>query len=440
VYRKSLFFVFLLEIYITFLTNDISAFSDGKMPHDSQAVDNTLLKGLSLSLSLRIIGEYEKTYLSNSLINPDNLLKRPTDRAETIFLFGGAYDLWGGEIEGEFRANLKYLKGSSSSSFHDREIRGGFNELFYQRDIGNFSITLGQKRIRWGVGYSLSPTDIITRLRDPEDPEDRLQSRRGSELFLLSYATGESQLDVIYFPEVVLNIEEARFIQNRMGFRYYRYMEPVDISFVGKIEEGSNWAAGINSSVTLGKALELHGEYLFTSFNNTLYPEGNPNRFFLPFSKKDNNVHELLLGGHYTFENYWNITMEYIYRSQGYSDTEWDDYTNHIRFLNQNLEKDPQQSILSLLNAASVFELPLRKHYLFLRLFRQEIFQSFSLQWYSFIGLTDGSGFSVLEPKYTASDWYNIYLRLEKFWGNPVSEFGLAPEDLNAIAGITLFF
>lgn len=420
--KKSLSLLILmipLEVYVLLFACDVFAFS------------------------LRVIGEYEKIDLSDSLLNPDNLLKRPTDRANTVTLLEGEYKLWLGELVANYRASFQYLKGPSS--FSNSVFKGQFNEFFYQKEIENLTMSLGRKKVRWGVGYALSPTDIITQLRETDDPEDRLQIHKGAEMFQLSAMAEESQFDFIYFPEIGFDNWEQRLIQHRVGLRYYRYIEPVDVSVVGKIEEEGNWAAGLNGSLTLGSALELHGEYLFTSFNDTLYPDyaDNPEQFYLsfPYYKKNNVLHDLLIGGQYTFKNYWNITLEYIYRSRGYSRTEWKAYVDHIRFLNQNLvQENHEPAILGLKNAALVFNPPLRQHYLFVRLFKQEIFQSFSLEWSNFMSLSDLSGFQILETKYTGSDWYDIYLRLQKFWGSSSSEFGLVPEDFKGIVGITLFF
>ena len=55
------------------------------------------------------------------------------------------------------------------------------------------------------------------------------------------------------------------------------------------------------------------------------------------------------------------------------------------------------------------------------------------------INIEDGSGFQVLQPKYTAADWYDIYLRIENTWGGQSSSAGLALEDLSANIGMNIF-
>ena len=56
------------------------------------------------------------------------------------------------------------------------------------------------------------------------------------------------------------------FWKQRVGFRHYHHAGPVEFSLVAKLEEHGDWAAGANATMTVGKALELHGEYLFRFF------------------------------------------------------------------------------------------------------------------------------------------------------------------------------
>ncbi|MBI3599177.1 MAG: hypothetical protein HY097_00845 [Nitrospinae bacterium] len=392
-------------------------------------------------ISIKVIGEYEKSGERDSILNPDNLLNRTVERGEGVILLEGIREILGGEGVAVLRGDAQYLKAPYSSS--DTEYQGQINELYYQRDVNNWTITLGRKKLRLGVGYSWSPTDIITRIREASDPEDRLYHVEGTDLIKLSRIKGNGQYDLIYFPKVIL--EEKRLDQNRFGFRYYHYMEPVDLSLVGKLEESGRWAAGINGSLTRGEALELHGEYLYNTASDTLYPayKENPKQFYLyfPYYRKNIGSHNLLIGGQYTMKNYWNITLEYLYNSEGYSQDEWDAYIEHIRFLNQSYREGENYglAISGLKSAASVYRLPLRDHYFFARLYKENIFTSISLEWLNFIGLSDMSGFQIIQIQYTGFEKYNIYLRLQKPWGGASTEFGLIPEDFKGIIGIFIF-
>ena len=58
---------------------------------------------------------------------------------------------------------------------------------------------------------------------------------------------------------------------------------------------------------------------------------------------------------------------------------------------------------------------------------------------YSVLSLADRSGLFVIKPKYTGSKSYEVYYCMEKFWGKNVTEFGLIPDRLKGIVGISLF-
>ena len=178
----------------------------------------------------------------------------------------------------------------------------------------------------------------------------------------------------------------------------------------------------------------MHAEYLYSSANDRNYPDTkvDPGQFVYPYvPSSSDGVHDVVLGGQYTFDNNLNLTLEYLYRSSGYSDNEFEAYYNHIAWLNNQYWQlaDNQPAISGLNEAATNFRAPQRRHYLFTRLYHSEVVQFVSLEMYSYVGLEDGSGFLVIMPTYRGSDSFDLYVRLEKFWGDQDTEFGLVPED-----------
>ena len=397
------------------------------------------------SYSLLLRGEGEWIDLGNSLLNPDNLLRRYDERYEGFLLGSAMYRGLGGVVETELRLGYEYLAGESlTASFDGDELSTVINQLYYRSSSEPFSFVLGRKKVRWGVGYSYSPTDLVTQLKNPEDPDDRLSRVEGADLLQVSYLNGSSQIDLVYFPEVDWNFDDSFIGKNRVGMRWYQFIDPFDLSFVGMIDDDGEWAAGLNTSVAVGNALELHAEYLYSSDNNRSYPdtEVNPEQFIYPyFPSSGDGVHDVVVGGQYTFDNDLNLTFEYLYRSSGYSDSGFDAYYNHIAWLNnQYLQLVDNESAASGLNEAAVnFRAPQRRHYLFTRLYHPEVIRFVSLEMYSYVGLEDGSGFFVIMPTYKGSDSFDLYVRLKKFWGDQDTEFGLVPEDLSAIVGVSLY-
>lgn len=417
---RGLKILFILLVYVTNLPSPSSGFD----------------------FSVKGIGEVEKIEHSNSFLNPDNLLMRLNERREAIILLEGLQELWSGKIGVVLRANIKYL--SVNPSFSETKQEEQINELYYQKDFGDWTITSGRKKIRWGVGYAISPTDLITTIRQADDPEDRLYRLKGTDMIRLSSTSVESQYDLIYFPEIIWDYKDTGVKQNRVGFRYYRYLHPIDLSIISTLGEGGKWAGGVNTTAVFGDALELHSEYLYSMDNPTLYPDygKNPEQFFIasPYSQdKKRGFHDILVGGQYTLENHWNITLEYMYHGGGYSESEWEGFIRHVQFLNRSYTGGNFSSLAAfgLKNSASAYKMPMRRHYFFVRLYKPELISSVSFEWFNFAGLSDTSGLQILQMRYTGFDTWNFYFRLQKPWGSSSSEFGLIPEDFQWIMGIS---
>ncbi len=406
-----------------------------------EKADSTLS---SFSGSLRLSGEGEYMNLSDSMLNPSNILERADKRAEAFVLGSALYKGFGGIFESEMRFSYQYTSGRSDAWFEKSFSKAQVNQLYYQKKSENISLLLGRKKIRWGVGYSYSPTDLISQLKNPEDPQDRLSLVKGADLFQASFNNENNQIDLAYVPEIEWNFDGLVIRNNRFAMRWYRFMDPFDLSLVGTVDDDGKWAAGMNTSVTYGNALELHAEYLYTSQNHKAYPNTNldPSSFVMPYYLyRSGGVHDVVLGGQYTFENNMNLTLEYLYRSSGYSNDIFKSYVNHISYLNDEyfLLSNPVFSLAGLNESAMNFNMPLRNHYLFTRLYHPDVIQSISLEVYSYLSLGDGSGFFVFMPKYEKEKNYEVYLRLKKFWGKRNSEFGLVPDDFSAIVGVSYF-
>ena len=409
------------------------------------AEDETSLSSFPLSCTFRLNGEGEKTTLSNSLLNPSNMLMRPDKRVEGFLLANPKYKGIGGVFESEVRFGYEYLDGKDPSPFENKLSTVNVNQLYYQASSGPFSLLLGRKKIRWGVGYSYSPTDLITQLKNPEDPEDRLNKIKGSDIVQVSYLNNSGEFDLVYFPVIDWSASNSFINTSRIGMRWYNLLDPFDVSLVGKVDQHGNWALGLNTSLAVGNALELHAEYLYSSLNNTNYPNpyldpseiGSP--YFSPHIKHGAN--DLLLGGQVTFYRDWNLTLEYLFHGSGYTTDEFNAYVNRLKNLDMQLGTyNNQISILTGLQESVLnFSTPLCQHYLFGRLYHPHVLQSLSFEMYSFVSLADKSGLFVIMPKYTGSNNYEVYCRIERSWGNNDTEFGLIPEKLSAIIGLSVF-
>jgi hypothetical protein len=428
--RYEFLWIILIILFIITPSNHVAA----KEASDSVATRS--------SFFLKLSGEGEKLNIQTSILNPSNIIGLYENRIESYMLTGCNLKMLGGNTEVEMRLGYQNLTGDQDNSFSKRNYNNQINKLFYQFASGPISISAGRNKIRWGVGYSYSPTDLITQFKTPQDPDDRLCLNKGNDLIQLSYIHSSGQLDLVYIPNVSSDYSMDLIKNYRVGMRLYQYIDPFDLSLVGKIENDCKYSIGSNASVTIGNSLELHAEYLYQSYNNRLYPNPDiaPDQPFYPYFIQNNKVvHDAVFGGQYTFNNKINLTIEYLYNSLGYTSAQFNSYTDRLIYLNNQLLSSPQVALTGLSETAANYNIPMSRDHLFARLYHPEIIKALSIESYFLFSLNDKSGFIVVSPKYESSSQSQIYLRLQKFWGNRHSELGMIPNSLSAILGITFF-
>ncbi|HHD81513.1 MAG TPA: hypothetical protein ENK99_08025 [Campylobacterales bacterium] len=412
---------------------------DAKTLYSNDRSDSELKK---TNYTLQILGEGGFTTLSDSPMNPSNILRRREKRSEVFSLISGKYKVLGGKIGTELRIGYKYEWGEKKQDlFTDKYLDERVNQLYYSYTDGPYSIVIGRKKIRWGVAYSYSPTDLINQFKNPEDPEDRLFMVKGRDVVQTSYVCNNDQIDIVYMPGVDWSFNGKYVEDNAIGLRWYRFADPFDLAIVGKAKTNGGWAAGCNAAVAIGNSLELHAEYLYDSENQKKYPDQNTasESFGHPyFFGKKKCVHNLVVGGQYTFDKI-NLTLEHIFRSSGYTGDEFVAYANRTEYLNQQMVDAAEIAEPLLYDIAKNYTLPMRKHYLFTRLYVSEVFSSVSFDINTLINYADGSGLLVFMPKYNGGKNYEVYCRIEKFWGGNDTEFGLVPDDFSAFLGFSYF-
>ena len=145
-----------------------------------------------------------------------------------------------------------------------------------------------------------------------------------------------------------------------------------------------------------------------------------------------------MIGGQYSF-NKINLTLEHIFRSSGYTSDEFVSFVNRTGYLNEQIANVPEIAEPLLYDVAANYMIPMRKNYLFTRIYIPDVFSSVSFDINALLNYADGSGLLVFMPKYNGGKNYEIYCRIEKFWGGKDTEFGLVPDDLSAFLGFSYY-
>ncbi len=373
--------------------------------------------------------------LSGSPMNPDNIMELPTfESISLLFIEPKAIISENSFLKGLFSGEYLWQKNADNREETDIEVK----ELYFSKAYSGLSFDIGREKVRWGVGYSVSPTDIVTSIRRPDDPDDRLNRAEGTDLVKVDYLYGDSSFSFVYIPEIKYNAPEID--SQALAARYYTFIHGMDLSGVILIEENQKTKAGFNSSYVMGDALELHGEFLWSRKNESLCPDYSHGTDTLytesPYKVCNDPAYFLLLGGQYTFDfeekGTLNIVSEYYRNGNGMSADEIEDYINHIKFSG---DLPRRQGYYQLQRASGIHRFPLGRDYLFLRFDYLFFNNRLRAELNNVYSLTDGSVFSQPVLTWDVNDNLSLYARGVYNYGDENSEAYIAPIDTVFSAG-----
>ncbi len=303
-------------------------------------------------------------------------------------------------------------------------------ELYFSTAYRNVSIDIGRERVRWGVGYSTSPTDIITESRRPDDPEDRLNRVEGTDVLMIKLLLSEHSLTFVYLPDLELKCQKID--RHSIAVKYSAYTSGLDISGVFLLGENKEAKAGMNASYVMGEALEFHGEFLWSRRQEGLFPDyfRDTNTVYTepPYKKGNDPAYFVLLGSQYTinFEQggILNIVSEYYRNGNGLSRKDLKDYAKHIKY-SYDIRNEHGYNQIGW--AADIFRFPIGMNYLFFRLDYLFFHNNLKAELNSSYSLDDSSFF--LQPIFTlkVKDNLSLYVRGDVIFGPDRSEADISP-------------
>jgi hypothetical protein len=343
------------------------------------------------------------------------------------------------------------------------------SELYGSYSVGEHAnLTLGKKRVVWGPGFVINPSDL---LNPPKDPTDPSLQRAGAwlarvelpyqrfTLSLLGAARATREYGGVPAALAVYpagDPESDGQAHVAAAARLYALVADTDVNLVYWFTNRYNDAFESKSRVALtfsrlvGKALEVHGEALGQLGSARPYVTDAG----VALSKIDNDtlyVHALA-GGRYQFANDAMLGADYALYSDGYDDSEW-------RAVLAGLQQARALGIpvAALFAAATptggtpqrvVFQ-PLRRHYLFLYFTEPRIRDDFTFNLTVFGSLEDGSGLVSPQLVWSVREWLSLTLQLfapipalapVEVNGVSYGEFDLAPADYRAMLSARVFY
>lgn len=334
----------------------------------------------------RFISEYEFRKINKDFLNPENILNLHDHWATSILIYQDRFKIDDENriiVLGRGQAKLFRINGRDGDRW-DHEFDFQATEAYFNHSDDRFSISVGRKKIKWGVGYVSSPTDIISRPPGPDDSDDHLAAIPGSDVLQLSFPKEKSQFEIIFLPATKINKTYDQL--NAFAARYYRYLQPFDMSFVARVDQRLKYQLGYNMAVTVGDAVELHGEFLFDAYNPAQIPDPVTMMRFIPDESK---TYRFLIGGQYSPSSKVNIAAEYLHFENGYTRQQWQDYAGIVELLHENHYVDifSERADDALRTLARQTRSPLQKSYLFTRFFYRNQNRTLSIESVNFSDL-----------------------------------------------------
>jgi hypothetical protein len=382
----------------------------------------------------KYIAELEYNDVKENYLNPDNIQLLPYLNINNVFLYNSSKKVLKGSLNWNLRLGLnnQFIKDNTENRYLDKHsLTFDPLELFYQKSIGNFTFSVGRKRIKWGVGYVASPTDIVSSPPPPEDPSDRLFKIKGTDLMEITYVSKNAQYDVYLMPAT--NANTVFFKDHSAAIRYYRNISLFDVSLVGRADLAGTYQAGINLTTSVGSNLEIHGDGIIISRSKVKYPPY--------FEEKKTATFRLLGGINYSPRSNYNIVLEYFHIGEGYSAKEWGQYQDLISFYSAQrsfptLVDSSTDAINTLYDNTYV---PMRRNFTFARFLRSNLFvPKLDVEWITFGGLDEIGSLNRFGVYYKFKSRYDLYAHYQFLANSSNSDFNLFGYAQTARIGIKI--
>jgi hypothetical protein len=349
------------------------------------------------------------------------------------------------------------------------------------------NLTLGKKRVVWGPGFVINPTDL---LNPPKDPTDPSLQRAGAWLARLEFPydkvtlsfVGAAQVlsesggvptDLLFYPSwnrtPPAGDDQTHFAA---AARFYALIADTDVNVEYTFTNLYNDAfrkksrVGLSFSRIVFKALEVHVEALGQLGSARAYvdpacvidlaaalacgPTG-----LAPLSKLGSKTPVVrgLAGARYTFDDESMLGADYALYTDGFDDDQWRAFLRGLALARAN--GLPTASFLGTPGGAGggtpqkfTFQ-PLRRQYLVATYSKPRIKDDFTLNVTLIASLQDLSAQIAPQVVWQIEEWVSVTvqgfiplpaLNPTDVDGTAYGEFALAPSDWRALASLRVFY
>ncbi len=308
---------------------------------------------------------------------------------------------------------------------------GILNEAYWDFSLADFELTLGKKRISWGVGYAFRPLDVL------------LQSERlsfvspieeGLPLLALEKYTDNGAWTLLCGNALSYHNQTFHRSDNRCAARAYALIDDTELQFIAYADQATDFAIGAGFSMVRGDALELHGSLLYQARYSQLMSRLVGSTELLarqdPMGMREYaDGYKLLLGMNYTWSSGVSLLLEAWHDDSGYSRQQWQalrDLTEAQKRLS-DLASIPRQAIEGNIAASNQFfgQKSLLEDNIFARLSYAGEKTSANID--VLYSVLDRGAVLTLDAKTEVSDHYEISYGVRMFGGGSQSAYQSMP-------------
>jgi hypothetical protein len=330
-----------------------------------------------------------------------------------------------GIFEAVFEPYLDY----TTSPFENDASARLFQGYFSLKPSVSFSLYVGKRTLRWGKGYAWSPTALVERMKNPNEPD---LAREGFWMITADYTkTFEGPLKTLSITPVIIPVsrsinpgyspEEGWHFAGKM---YLLFLD-TDIDLVVLAGKNRPPRFGMDFSRNLLSNWEIHGEIaFFQDLEQTRVDEDGqirPNIF---------DAASTLLGMRYLSAAETTYILEYYHNGIGFGPVQMDSFYTFVdRAYDRYLTTADDSALKDAARLPSYSGFSPMRDYLFFRAIQKDAFGVL----YFFPALTVIANLSdrsvSLAPEMTYKGFTNLELRLKAFFlaGKKGDEFGEKP-------------
>ncbi len=218
------------------------------------------------------------------------------------------------------------------------EYKGIINQAYKDTNIGEWELTIGKKKISWGVGTFYRSLDVLQNtprmglLPVIEEGLTLVSAERYFDMSSIGFVCG---------TEWKLNSDSSKSVNDRCAFRWQTLIDEWELQGIVYADELTDFRLGLGASGVIGEALEVHGSAMYLrryqKYTNTLLDSGQFLAFSDPMQYQDKyDGGRYLIGGSYTWTNDISLSLEYWHDDSGYTKSEWENLTN-LTYIQQNI-------------------------------------------------------------------------------------------------------